>query len=381
MMLATLALSWLMGSAPNNSTLADRINAFGEKLWQEQRLAGGNQALAPVSVSLCLSMLISGANQPTRTELAQTLGLSDMTDAQVGAAAKSLTDSLRAAGSDVFTMANAAWFKGSYTIRAEYLQSVRNSFDAEVRTFEDPGRRTVDQINDWVSEHTSKRISKIFEHLDRETSAVLVNALTFDGKWEKEFDPIQTASLPFHAAGGDVNVPTMRQRGHYSVANGEGYRAATLPYASGRFVMQVLLPNPGQTPSTSLSQWLTERNAPSRQIGAMASSIELPKFKIECSYDLKPALGLMGLAPLYREAKFGRIATPMDRETRIDQIQHKTYIEVDEKGTKAAAATGVAVVTRAAPVAEPFRVDRPFAFAIIDTQTGLVLMLGTVAKP
>ncbi len=386
-MMITAALASLLAMHTGGVILPDpaqafasRFNAFGARLWQAQHLAEANQAVAPLSVGVCLSMLIDGANQPTRGQIAGTLGFDGASSAGIDEGIRDLVASLKSASGNSFTMANGIWAKGGLKVESDYQSKIHNVFGGEIRRFGVPDAAMLREVNGWVKSHTKNRIPKIFDSLDPLTSVVLVNALTFDGKWTKPFDKSLTRNNVFHAVGGEIEVPTMHQAGHYTFEEQGTTKTLSLPYEGDRSEMKFILPGEGQSPSQAMTQWL-KNPKPVPGNGRMATRIAIPKFKIECTYDLKPALGAMGLAPLYRDAKFGRIAADLNRQTKIDQIQHRTYIKVDEEGTKAAAATGIGMTTRAMLQPVEFILDRPFAYAIVDKKTGVIVMMGTVFKP
>lgn len=383
----TSALASLLAIHTGSVSIADpaeafasRFNAFGARLWQAQHLGEANQAVAPLSVGVCLSMLIDGANEPTRGQIVGTLGFDGVSPAAIDAGIRDLVASLKGAPGNSFTMANGIWAKGGLKVESDYRSKIHNFFGGEIRKFGVPDAAMLREVNGWVKSHTKNRIPKIFDGLDPLTSVVLVNALTFDGKWTKPFDKLLTRNEIFHAPGGEIEVPTMHQAGRYFFQEQGTAKVLSLPYEGDRFDMKFILPGPGQSPSQAMSQWLKNpEGVPGN--GGIATRIAIPKFKIECNYSLKPALGALGLAPLYQDAKFGRIAADLNRQTKIDQIQHRTYIKVDEEGTKAAAATGIAMTTRAMLRPVEFILDRPFAYAIVDKKSGVVVMMGTVVKP
>ncbi len=379
------ALALLVAGPPPTEPIArlfgQRLNRFAEQLWTTQHLEQGNQAVAPISVGICLSMLIDGANQPTRDQLLKTLGLTGMRPQEIDQGVAALRSSFSQDADLSFTMVNGVWVRGDMKVLAAYRKTIKTSYGGEVKRFARPDQRTLKEINDWVKLHTKDRIGKIFDRLDADTSALLVNALTFDGKWKTPFDKQMTYQAPFHRSQGSlVEVPTMRKRGAFMVERHDRFSALTMPYQGERFAMIFMRPDDESSPSKALSTWLAERT-PHMEPNLSANEIQIPRFHIECSYDLKPTLGAMGLAPLYADAKLGLIAPDLDRHTKIDQIQHKTFIKVDEEGTKAAAATGVAVATRAIMQEMTFKLDRPFAYAIVDKSTGAIIMMGTVTDP
>lgn len=246
----------------------------------------------------------------------------------------------------------------------------------------------MDDINGWLSEHTNKMIPEIIsEPFSPETSLVLVNAFYLKNQWQKEFDPLCTRQMDFRHAGGSDSQPDYLQ--HFdtelSYINGEGAQGAVLPYDDGRLAFFALLPDL-YPDSPDLGEWLSglDGNSLSRLIDAREDArflrFSMPKFTAEWQGDLSEALSGMGLTDAFvpGTADFSKMGSNPDGYY-IDQVIHAARIEVNEKGTEAAAATVVAAAGGAAPNPEGITLvlDRPFLYGIIDLQNGVPLFLGT----
>lgn len=340
---------------------------FATRLWQAIPTDKGNVVVSPTSVEACLALLIPGVGPTSQPPLAKTLGTSVAAfPAFQQDVKKRLTD--LTAGPET-TISNAGFF--AETPRPSYVAAIAKLYGATAeRLLPDPLR----QVNGWVNQKTKGRIPKLFDRLDAKTHAVLVNTVTFDGDWSLPFPKEATKKAPFASRTVDM-MHLSKAELFYGEAS--TYRSVQLRYAGGRYLMTILLPNEGD-PAMLLGSdaWRTGPTI-SRPV-----DLFLPKFTIRSSPDVQGALGKMGLAPLFKTVDLSP-ALPSGGGDAISQIVHRTYIKVDEKGTKAAAATGI-VMTKAVRIPQPpvvFRVDRPFAFAIQSVQSGEILFQGVIREP
>jgi len=236
------------------------------------------------------------------------------------------------------------------------------------------------RINQWTKEHTKGRIPRLFDSPFGKGGVVLVNTVTFDGKWQTPFDPKRTAKEPFRTAdGSQIETPMMHLTAVVGIADRAGATAVRLPYAGGKYSMVCILPPEGAdvyrfaaTLSPAGVASIISKMAPSRM------DVSLPRFAFSSSFDMRPALGQMGLEPLYRGVNLSGIAPELAQGEWISQIVQKTWIKVDEAGTQAAAASGI-VATRA--LRRAFVADRPFVFAITSDATGAILFEGIIEHP
>lgn len=370
--------------APGDAeVVGEAVTTFGFDLLGELADGTGNAVTSPLSVSALLAMVLAGAGGDTAEAIAGTLHLDDPRDVRVGA----LLDQL--AGTDDITLAvaNALWPNEGTPMQADYLAFVRETFRATVDAADLGDPATAEQIDAWVREHTGERIEGIADDLglpDPSLVLVLVNAVYFLGEWTTQFDPDDTVEQPFTLPdGGSAEVPLMHLREvEFEYVARDGYRMLRLPYGGEeRYAMDVLLPDQQVTLSDLLAgldaaEW---RAAAGQLAEQTVDELALPRFELEWRAQLNDALMALGMG-----AAFGGDADfrPMSAANPwLDTVVHKTYLRVDEQGTEAAAVTGGAMITSVPADPLRFVVDRPFAFAISDTDTGTVLFLGTVADP
>jgi serpin B len=340
-----------------------------------------NVCYSPLSVQLCLSMLLNGAAGDSADQMRKTLSLDKESTELANDGNYAL---LAALSGDSFTYANSIWLPTQLPPKQEFLTTINDSYRGAFFGVKDFGPDTVQRINDWTSDNTKKRIPKLFDELDKDTSVVLVNALAFDGKWSHPFDKEATKPQAFKLLNGQsLDVPTMHQKRHLAFAEYNGATFLRMNYKGDAFSMVLMLP-PGKVDASAYLAKLTAgdfRKAVS-SLGDREIDVALPKFELKSSYSLKETLSAMGMARLFEHANLANIADTLKDGTRISQVVHQTYMKVYEEGTEAAAATGVVGVTSAIP-GEPatFHADRPFVYALVHNSTGAVVFLGVVTDP
>lgn len=378
------------------------LAAFGLELLKQARAANAEKAMAsewdhvsfstfisPLSVAMVLSMAANGADGETLTQFLEVLGGGADLEELNAAWAQLLLDYRAPGGSTRFNIANSLWKDLNGGITADFIGICRGGYGAQLYSADLSDLRIVDDLNGWVSEHTNKMIPEIIsEPFDKDTELLLVNALYLKNKWLREFDPRSTREMDFHHAGGPDSHPDYLQHFNTTLSyiQGEGAQGAVLPYDDGRLAFFVLLPDL-YPDSPDLGEWLNGLDAEelSRLINSREDTLFLrfamPKFKAEWQGDLENILPELGLRDAFvpGTADFSKMG---DNEYGyyIDKVIHAAKIEVNEKGTEAAAAT---VVAAPAGAAEPPQegitliLDRPFLYGIVDLQTGVLLFLGT----
>lgn len=375
---------------------------FGLELLKQARAANAEKAMAsewdhvpfstfisPLSVAMVLSMAANGADGETLTQFLEVLGGGADLEELNAAWAQLLLDYRAPGGSTRFNIANSLWKDLNGGITADFIGICRGGYGTQLYSADLSDLRIVDDLNGWVSEHTNKMIPEIIsEPFDKDTELLLVNALYLKNKWLREFDPRSTREMDFHHAGGPDSHPDYLQHFNTTLSyiQGEGAQGTVLPYDDGRLAFFVLLPDL-YPDSPDLGEWLNGLDAEelSRLINSREDTLFLrfamPKFKAEWQGDLENILPELGLRDAFvpGTADFSKMG---DNEYGyyIDKVIHAAKIEVNEKGTEAAAAT---VVAAPAGAAEPPQegitliLDRPFLYGIIDLQTGVLLFLGT----
>ena len=361
------------------------------------RLAAGqtNMAFSPTSIMLALAMTSGGARGQTAAEMDAVLHLGadpGRARALLGREQRLL---LRAGGPESvqLAVANRLFGERSYTFRPEFLEWTAAEFGAplEAVDFRGAPEAVRGRINAWVAEQTRERIPVILppSSVDTGTTLVLVNAVYFKGRWALVFEERATRPRPFTLAdGAPVDVPTMEAKDDFGYLQRDGVQLLELPYAGDELSMVVVLPAAGEAPDPWLSavQLETLGRLPVQEV-----EVRLPRFRIAPSEPrrIEDELEALGMQRAFQAgaAEFEGIAEPPTPETGlyVSAVFHRAFVEVNEEGTEAAAATAVVMAPGSAPPLprEPlrFHADRPFLFLIRENRTGLVLFVGRVGDP
>ncbi len=349
---------------------------------------GANIFISPYSASTALEMVSLGAAGETLIQFQQTLGLTNLETSALETASKANASIVSAKSSSfLLSTANSVWYKKGLKVNPEFLKENESYFGAKVEALNFLNPTASHTINSWASQATHGEVKDIVASLDPRTQMILANAVYFRGSWQTAFDPKQTSIQPFYTeGGGQVPAHMMSQTGTYNYSAVNGYQAIELPYKGGDMAMYVFLPGPGTNVQDfvnlmSGSWW--QQTVPSA-FSPMQGTIDLPKFSLNFSVGMIPALESMGITNAFSSeaADFSGITTT--EQLYISQVNQQAVVEVDEKGTVAAAVTTVTVAAGAVPQpGTPFvmNVDRPFVFFIEDLQTKTVLFSGTVLNP
>lgn len=365
-------------------------SAFGVDLYLEivEAEAGRNVFVSPASVALALAMTWNGSAGETREAMARALHLPSTEPDAVNAADSALIAVMNAPMKQVeLSVANSLWGREGVAFKKPFLERNTRYYGAEVRSLDFGSPESPGVINAWVAEKTKDKIRDVVDNIDPSAVLFLINAIYFKGAWTAEFDEKLTADEVFRGAGGETLVPMMHQSGKYAYLRRDGFQAARLPYGDGRIGMYVFLPDR----ESSLDEFHAKLDAEAWRewmdgFASRDGNIGIPRFKIEYETKLRRALSEldMGIAFDGASADFTGILSMPGANAYIHDVIHKTFCEVNEKGTEAAAVTSVEIrVTSAMEPPKRFEMicDRPFFFAIVDGETGLVLFMGSLANP
>ncbi len=363
---------------------------FGINLFKEIYKADNdmNIFISPYSVSVALAMTLNGAAGDTQQAMTDTLQLQGLSSETINAAFLQMQEALQTSDPKVtFSIANSLWGNDSITFESDFLQRNEKFFNAEVSILDFLDPSTLTTINQWVNDNTNSKIPTILDRIDRNAVLYLINAIYFKGTWQTEFKPENTRDGAFNLANGSQKqVPMMfRSGGSYSYYYSDTVQAISLPYGEGQFSMYIFVPT-NRSDLGAFLDTLTPENWENwmTQFSERQMDLRMPKFKVEYgAKELKDVLTTLGMGVAFDagRADFSRMADLDDLGSNlyIDTVLHKTFVEVNEEGTEAAAATVVGIVKTSAP--PQFNVDRPFFYAIRDNETGTVLFMGTVVDP
>ena len=379
-------------TAPNNiESLAGGNTAFALDLYARLKTVDGNLFLSPYSISTCLAMTFAGARGDTATQMAQTLHFGTNQN-QLAASFNELQEQLnqeQEKNGMELDFANGIWAQKDHVFLAAFLDVARQSYGANLRQidFRTRSETARTEIKDWVGHETKCKITDLIQPgvVNPATQLVLVNAIYFKGQWAREFDKQNTANAPFSVTSTQkLPVPLMNLTADFKYAEVGGLQLLELPYAGDGFAMVVLLPRDvdglknleNLLNKQTLDHWLTQ----ARELNV---AVLLPKFKLAAQFSLAKPLREMGMTDAFTP---GADFSGMDgeRDLFISAVVHKAFVDVNEEGTEAAAATGVVMRMNAVRMPRPtpiFRADHPFIFLIRDLHSGSILFLGRVVDP
>ncbi len=341
---------------PDVKLLVGGNSTFAFDLYGALRSDPGNVFFSPYSISTALAMTYGGARGETEAEMARTLHL-PFEGGRVHAAFAHLQAALdeeAEKGNYEWNVANRLWGQRDYDFLPAYLELTERYYGAPLETLDfmgspEPARQT---INRWVEEQTRDRIQDLLPSgsITRDTVLVLTNAIYFLGNWERQFPAEATREAPFFLAGNEtVDVSMMHQQGRFRHAAVDGVQLLEMPYQGRRLAMVVVLPESrgglgaveDRLSPAALDGWLG-RLAP-REV-----SIFFPRFRVESQFNLNETLEELGMPTAFsQDADFSAMSSR--RDLAISDVVHKAFVEVDEKGTEAAAATGVVIGRLALP--------------------------------
>lgn len=366
--------------------LVSANNKFGFKLFSELLKSESNQNIfiSPSSIAFALSMTYNGAEGKTKDAMAKTLNFQGMSLEEVNQANKQLRMLLDSLNPEVsLDIANSIWMKQGISFYPNFIQSNQKFYDSQVSELDFNNPQAPAIINSWVNENTNGKIDKIIEQLEPDAVMVLLNAIYFQGNWEEKFAEADTKEQPFTLADGTQKQhPMMLKSSRYLYYEDDDFQAVSLPYGEGRVSMYIFLPRE-KLGLGGFCQILNEKNWENWmvQFDYYKVNLALPKFKTEYEISLNDALKSLGMEVAFeREADFSGIR-PTPPDLYIDEVKHKTFVEVNENGTEAAASTGVTIGLRSVEISVDMIVNRPFFFAIRDNDSGSILFMGEIINP
>ena len=357
-------------------------NSFAFGLLAQANRPGDNLFLSPFSASMALGMTMNGAGGETWSQMRDVLGFDGLAEEEINAAYASLLELLVGLDPAVETaVGNSVWTRLGFPVREDFLAAVRETFDAEVAELDFAGPAASGRINGWVREATKGRIEEIVPSpIPGGVLMYLINAVYLKAPWASPFDPSDTRSEPFRLDDGSVRtVPLMSLRSHFAYLENDRFQAVDLPYGGGAFSMTVLLPRPGASvdglvASLDAAQW----EGITSGFRETDLQIFLPRFRMAYERTLNDDLAALGMVDAFDRARADLTRLSTVAGLFISEVKQKAWVEVNEEGTEAAAATVVAVNESAVPVV---RADRPFLFLIRERLSGTILFAGKFASP
>ena len=366
-------------------SLISSENSFALDIFKkviENSVESENVIISPLSISSALSMTLNGANGATRDAMLDALRVNGLIPDIINNSYKTLTHALLNVDKRVLiSIANSLWTEKNFVVKKPFKDILTQYYTAESKSFDITDPLVPTQINSWIDSKTNGLIKNMIDKLDSSTVMLLINAIYFKGKWNSQFDKNNTVQGPFYKPGGETaQVPMMKQTSEFKIYNGEGFTLAEFPYGQGNFVMDVILPvdNNGINNilpllnDNSLKSWLS-------QMYEKKTDLTFPRFKYVYKKELKDILTDMGMGIAFTDnADFSNIS---DISLLISFVKHQAFIETNEEGTEAAAATVVGLEPTA--IISPFimNIDHSFLYFIRETTTNSILFMGRVVDP
>jgi serpin B len=380
--------------ASDQTAVVEGNNEFAVALYGKLCSQDGNLFFSPESISTALAMTYAGARSDTATEMAKTLHFALPPD-RLHPAMGALLSGLNASHDNYqLRVANALWAQQDYKFRDDFLKLTESDYGAGSNQVDFSGATEAARltINQWVEQKTSDKIKDLLKPgvLNPATRLVLTNAIYFKADWLAQFQKAHTADENFYLSTAHKNVTAslMHRTGSYNYFNGGTFQALEILYKSGDLSMIVFLPKDvdglpafeqSLTPSNT-RQWLSQLQPVPRVI------VTFPKIKVTEQFELGRTLASMGMPAAFKLGAADFSGMTGNRELFLSAVIHKAFIDVNEAGTEAAAATAAVMVGMAmrAPDRTPpteFRADHPFLFLIRDNRSGSILFMGRVTDP
>ena len=344
---------------------------------------GANVFISPLSVSMALNMTLNGAVGATADEMRTALREAGYSTADINAYSRELREALlRADPKTTIGIANSIWYRQGATIKAPFLEANRTYYDAEVEALDFTSPTAVSTINGWCAQKTNNKIKEILEEIPSNAFMYLINAVYFKGTWTTRFEKKHTFSTDFHRADGSTQkVQMMNLKDTFRYASSDVCDYLEMDYGNHAFSMVVMLPKDGKTTRDVIAAMDGKKWAEAMQSLTLEEiHVFLPRFKAECEYKMhKQILPEMGMKLPFNPEQADLSGMADVAGLCISSVIHKTFVQVDEEGTEAAAVTsvGVEVGSNESPF---FIVDRPFIFAIREKSTGVILFIGEIGE-
>jgi len=332
-------------------------------------------------------MVGNGAAGETKTEMQRVLKTARLPAGTLNSACKDLNQSLNSQPGVILNLANAIWYKKEFRLKPEFVSVNKQFFQAELGGVDFTKPESAKIINDWADKSTRGKIKQVVQWpFDPLTRVILANAIYFKGKWDRPFDKQATKDHAFNVLPGGTpkQVPMMWQHGHFNYQQGDGFQAVRLPYAGGQLQMYLFLPDTNSSPAKLLADLNagTWRNKILPKFQDRQGMLALPRFKPDYDVTLNDPLKALGMRQAFAvDADFSAMA---DEPLFVSEVKQKSFVEVNEEGTEAAAVTTVTMhATGMLRPEKPFEmiVDRSFFFVIGDDSTKSILFMGVIYDP
>lgn len=343
-----------------------------------------NIMISPFSITSALSMTLNGAAGETFEAMRKGLGLEEQTLQQINETyLKLMTEMVPVDKRVTVEIANSVWVEKRLIVKQPFISALQAWYKAEARDIDVNNPGAVDMVNAWIADKTHDKITEMLDRLDPNLAMLLINAIYFNGKWKYQFDKDKTTAEAFYVTpSAPKSVPMMHLDEKLRMTETENSKIVEIPYGQGNYSMVVVLPNEGTSAedvANSLTPGIWESWMESLEVSTVQVELSMPVFKYKYKRTLNDDLIKLGMGIAFSDvADFSNIS---DQALQISRVLHETFIEVNEEGTEAAAATVVEIRFTSMPVTNIVTLDRPFLYFIRETSTGTILFMGKVADP
>ncbi|MGQ7868313.1 serpin family protein [Sunxiuqinia sp. sy24] len=369
--------------------LVEADNALGLELFSQvnaELKEDENLMISPLSISLALAMVYNGAEEDTKAQMERVLHKTGFSAEQINQAYKLLVDALGSHDPKVeLSIANAIFHRDDFNVKSDFISTNQSYYAAEVEAldFKNPDA-ALSRVNGWVKDQTRNKIEKIIEEVSSNDVMYLINAIYFNGQWTYRFDKDKTADRVFYTEkGNELQVPSMMlEKTSLNYTETEQFQLLELPYGSEKYSMLIFLPHEnysthdviGDLNQAKLNNWL--ENLHQRNL-----KVYLPKLEFAYESSLVDNLKALGMNDAFDASRSNFSGISNRSDLFLSEVKHKSFIKLDEKGTEAAAVTGVTVAVTSIGPEPVFDVNRPFVFAIREKDTNAFLFMGKVNNP
>ncbi|MFP4059521.1 MAG: serpin family protein [Bacteroidales bacterium] len=365
-------------------------NQFGIELFKtiiNNESEDSSVFISPTSVALALAMAYNGADGSTKKGMEKALRKSGFTDEEINQLYHDLMEYLKSTDPGILLeIANSIWIRDGFHVEDDFINLNKSYYTAEIENLDFNSPSAPETINGWVAEKTHDKITAVLDKIPPKAVMYLINAIYFNGTWQYEFDEDKTGDESFSLASGtSIMVPTMQQQEEFNYFVDENVELAELPYGDGTYSMLIAVPRGENNvhqmvedmDTSLLSDWLNSMQK-------VEIIVHLPKFQLEYKKILNEDLISMGMSLAFSPnlADFSKINPAT--QLYISFVLHKTFVEVNEEGTEAAAVTviGIEITSVGGGSSTPhFRANRPFLFMIKENKTNAIVFMGKIMKP
>ncbi|GBF81389.1 serpin family protein [Aphanothece sacrum] len=372
----------------NQGQLVNTQTEFGFKLFSTlTKVRGGeNIFISPSSIALSVSLLYNGSRGNTQQEIASLLDVEGVDIDALNQSNQTLLKEINTNHNKVeLVMANSVWAKQGFSFRYQFLKDNQKYYDTKITNLNFTSSESLGIINRWVQDKTQGKIQNIMNKLSHDDTLFLINAVSFQGDWQVNFDKNLTTDQPFNLSNGHQKIyPFMSRQGQYKYWENSVFQTVNIPYGDGRFSLYLFLPKPNKTIKDIIGQltvnnWSKWLNKFSKKTGL----VQIPRFHIEYEVDLKNTLKSLGVSTIFKQsdANFSALSS---RPAYIDGIKHKTLLKMNETGTNSPSFNPLDLKLKPLFSAKnqfSMVLNRPFISAIRDNKTDTILLIGSIIEP